>query len=423
MEEENKGPNMIKLNSSNYTLWKTLMEDMLYSKDLYDPIEGDTAKPADKSDADWKKMNRKAVALIRQWLDLSVYPHVETEIDANKMWEKLKELYERKNVQNKAFLIRKLVNMKYKDGDSMAEHMSIFQNTVNQLTTAEIKLDDELQALLLLSSLPDNWEVLVVTLTNSAPSGKLKMSTVKESMLNEEARRKERGLIGSSSKSEALVTESRGRSQSRNFHRRDNSESRSKSRSKSRTRKEVICYHCGKAGHIKRNCRFLKRDQSRERDEDKEKKNDKDTTAVASVNNVYIVCDDNSINLACQDSTWIIDSGASYHVTPRRDFFSSYSAGDFGMVKMGDEGVCKIIGMGDVWVETGIGCKLQLKNVRHVPNIRLNLISVKALDIEGYHTYFGGGGICKITKGSLVVERSKVSLLSIGCLRSYARKK
>ena len=80
-------------------------------------------------------MNRKAVPLIRQWLDLSVYPHVETEIDANKMLEKLKELYERKNVQNKAFLIRKLVNMKYKYKVSMAEHMSIFQNTVNQLTT------------------------------------------------------------------------------------------------------------------------------------------------------------------------------------------------------------------------------------------------------------------------------------------------
>ena len=142
-----------------------------------------------------------------------------------------------------------------------------------------------------------------MTLINSAPSEKLKMSTVKESMLNEEARRKARGLIGSSSKSDELVTESRGRSQSRNFHRRDNSESCSKSRSKSRTRKEVICYHCGKAGHIKRNCRFLKRDQSRERDEDKEKKNDKDITTVASVNNVYIVCDANSINLACQDST------------------------------------------------------------------------------------------------------------------------
>jgi hypothetical protein len=74
------------------------------------------------------------------------------------MWNKLKELYERKNVQNKVCLIQILVNMKYKDRESVAEHTSVFQNMVNQLAVTDIKLDDELQALLyiLLSSLPDN---------------------------------------------------------------------------------------------------------------------------------------------------------------------------------------------------------------------------------------------------------------------------
>ena len=84
MEENTHGPNMINLNSQNYSIWKTLMEDMLYSKDLYDPGEGDKSKGT-KSDAEWKKLNRKAVALIRQWLDLSVYPHVDTETNAEKM--------------------------------------------------------------------------------------------------------------------------------------------------------------------------------------------------------------------------------------------------------------------------------------------------------------------------------------------------
>ena len=32
--------------------WKNLMEDMLYSKDLYDPIEGDKAKSANKSNVE-----------------------------------------------------------------------------------------------------------------------------------------------------------------------------------------------------------------------------------------------------------------------------------------------------------------------------------------------------------------------------------
>nr|XP_025636351.1 uncharacterized protein LOC112730483 [Arachis hypogaea] len=180
------------------------MEDMLYSKDLYDPMEGDKSKGT-KSDTEWKKLNRKAVALIRQWLDLSVYPHVDTETNTEKMWNELKELYERKNVQNIAFLIRMLVNMKYIEGKSMPEHLSTFQETVNQLTNNEITLNNELQVLLLLSSLLDSWKVLVVTLTNSAPKRKLTLAMVKESMLNEEVRRRERGLINASSQSEALV--------------------------------------------------------------------------------------------------------------------------------------------------------------------------------------------------------------------------
>ena len=70
-----------------------------------------------------------------------------------------------------------------------------------------------MQACLLLGTLPDSWDTLVVALTNSAPLGVLSMSMVKESLFNEETRRKEQGIT---SQSEALVTERRGRSQTRN---------------------------------------------------------------------------------------------------------------------------------------------------------------------------------------------------------------
>ena len=49
-------------------------------------------------------------------------------------------------------------------------------------------IDDELQALLLLSSLPDSWETLVVSLSNSAPNGVLQLAIVKDSLFNEETR-------------------------------------------------------------------------------------------------------------------------------------------------------------------------------------------------------------------------------------------
>lgn len=125
-------------------------------------------------------------------------------------------------------------------------------------------------------------------------------------------------------------------------------------------------------GHIQINCRFLKREYLREKGEGNEKKNDKDTTSVARGNDVYIVYDDNSINLACQDSTWIIDLGVSYHVTHECDFFSSYTVDDYGTVKMGNEEVCETVGMRDVLVETSVRCKLRLESARHVSDIHLN---------------------------------------------------
>ena len=50
-----------------------------------------------------------------------------------------------------------------------------------------------MQASLLLSSLLDSWETLVVTVSNSTPNGIPTMESVKNSLLNKEGRRKENG--------------------------------------------------------------------------------------------------------------------------------------------------------------------------------------------------------------------------------------
>ena len=122
---------MIKLSTSNYLIWKPMMEDVFYCKDLHDPIEGDSAKPSDMSDRDWEKSNRKTIRCIRQCIDVSVFHHMSQEINAEALWEKLKSLYERKTTQNKASIARKLVNLKLKEGNSIAEHLSEFQDLVN----------------------------------------------------------------------------------------------------------------------------------------------------------------------------------------------------------------------------------------------------------------------------------------------------
>ena len=74
---------------------------------------------------------------------------------------------------------------------------------------------------------------------------------------------------------------------------------------------------------------------------------------------------------------------------------------------MGNTSYSKIVGIGDVCIQTDVGCSLTLRDVRHVPDLRLNLISGVALDREGYVNYFGNGKR-KLTKGSLVDAIGKV---------------
>ncbi|KAK9018106.1 hypothetical protein V6N11_001090 [Hibiscus sabdariffa] len=87
------------------------------------------------------------------------------------------------------------------------------------------------------------------------------------------------------------------------------------------------------------------------------------------------------------------DTGASIHVTLRRDFFTSYTPGDFGVLKMGNDGLVSVTSMRDVSLVSNNGTKLILEDVRHAPNIRLNLISAGRLDDEGFCNTFSDSSI------------------------------
>ena len=151
---------------------------------------------------------------------------------------------------------------------------------------------------------------------------------------------------------------------------------------------------------MKKECRIWKKEQN------EMKKENKETNTIVVEGDIMIVTDDGCISLVTQDNNWVIDSGASFHVTSHSDFFTSYRTSDFGNVRMGNSGISKIVSIGDICLKTSIGNKLVLKDVRHVPDIRLSLISTSKLDDEGFSNSFGESK-WKLTKGSLVVAREK----------------
>ncbi|RVW34206.1 Retrovirus-related Pol polyprotein from transposon TNT 1-94 [Vitis vinifera] len=375
------------------------MEDLLYVKDYYLPVFA-SERPENKTDAEWNLLHRQVCGYIRQWVDDNVLNHVSEEKHARSLWNKLEQLYARKTGNNKLFLIKKMMSLKYQDGTPMTDHLNTFQGIINQLAGMNIKFEEEVQGLWLLGTLPDSWETFRTSLSNSAPDGIMNMDLVKSCVLNEEMRRKSQG---SSSQSSVLVIEKRGRSKSRGPKNRD--------RSKSKTNKfaNVECHYCHLKGHIRKYCRQLKRDMKQGKV--KEKKNDnggEDDQVATTTSDFLIVYDNDVVNFACQETSWVIDSGASIHATPRKDFFTSYTSGDFGSVRMGNDGSAKSIGIGDVRLETSNGTMLTLKNVKHISDIRMNLISTGKLDDEGFCNTFRDSQ-WKLTRGSMVIAKGNKS--------------
>ncbi|KAG8488335.1 hypothetical protein CXB51_016384 [Gossypium anomalum] len=81
-------------------------------------------------------------------------------------------------------------------------------------------------------------------------------------------------------------------------------------------------------------------------------------------------------------SEWILDSGCSFHMCPNREWFSTYSLVEGRVVHMGNGSSSKVIGIGTVKIRIHDGTIKTLSNVRYVPDLRKNLISLSILDLK-----------------------------------------
>ncbi|KAK2974678.1 hypothetical protein RJ640_026412 [Escallonia rubra] len=333
MAEEGKGK-IEKFNGMNFQWWKMQVEDYLYQKDLYLPLVGE--KPEAMNASEWAILDRKALATVRLSLTPQVAFNISKEKTTAAVMKALEKLYEKPSASNKVFLMKKLFNMRMSENGSVVDHLNDFNGVTNQLESVSINFDDEIRALLFLCSLPDSWNNLVTTVSNSTISGTLTLNDVVSSVMNDEMRRK---TIGDGiSSSTALSVESREPKKKKGAG--------------------------GRQG------------------------DDEGANMVSSNERTY---DDLCLSATVDDNSkvWYVDSGASIHCTPHRDCFSDYVHGDYGHVTVGNGYRCSIVGKGKVKIKLSNGGTLILNDVRHIPELQKNLISVSGLDREGYFVAFG----------------------------------
>jgi hypothetical protein len=84
-----------KFNGQNYQLWKMKMEDYLYQKDLFLPLNGVAKKPVAMKDKEWEILERKALGTIRMSLAASVAFNISKEKTTKVLMDALAKLYEK----------------------------------------------------------------------------------------------------------------------------------------------------------------------------------------------------------------------------------------------------------------------------------------------------------------------------------------
>lgn len=179
-----------KFNGMNFIFWKMQIEDYLYQKNLYRPLGGNSKNLATMTDADLEVLDCKTLGTIRLSLSSSVAFSISNEKTTKDLMSTLYRMYEKPSASNKVFLMKRLFNMKMEESRIVAKHLYEFNTVTNQLTSVGINFDNEVKALLILSSLPDSWDGLVMAVSNSSDSSSMKYDDVVSVILSEEVCRK-----------------------------------------------------------------------------------------------------------------------------------------------------------------------------------------------------------------------------------------
>nr|GEX52703.1 retrovirus-related Pol polyprotein from transposon TNT 1-94 [Tanacetum cinerariifolium] len=314
-------------------------------------LKGEDKFPKDTKVEVQKEIMVKAHSAILLSVTDEVLREVVDQTTASELWDKLCEKYQNNSLTNRLYQKQRLYTLRMSESTSVKDHLDTFNRIILGLQGVKVKIDDEDQALVLLCSLPGSYENFV-----------------------------------------DIMLYGRGRSQERNNE-------NERSRSKSRNSRKVKYYRCKEKGHIKRDCVQKKGNSKGESSNSGSATVVQDGSDDGDFGDVLTVCS------ASTTDTWIIDTGASYHMMLSRDIFTSFKEWN-GTVKLGDDAVLSIKGSGIVQIKMHDGIVRKF-DCWFVPGLKKNLISLVTLAKNGLK-YHGEGEWVKVSKGSLVLMKGKL---------------
>ena len=147
--------------------------NVLVQKKQVKPIKLKGVKPKAMEQDDWDEMDKLAKSTIMLSLDKSTHYNVNENQTSYPLWEELCGLFEQKSAASQVYWLKKLVDLKMKEGTSVSSHLNEFISIYGNLVAQEVEFKESMKVLFPLITLPDNWDTFRMTISNSAPVGGL----------------------------------------------------------------------------------------------------------------------------------------------------------------------------------------------------------------------------------------------------------
>ena len=411
------------LTGSNFPTWKIHCKMALMKEGLWKIVDGTETDPGgDDATIQAKFLERKEKALA------NIVLHVHESLlyllgdpqDPVAVWKKLSDQFQKKSWANKLALRRKLHSLKLKDDGSVQQHIKSLMEVFQELSIIGDVVEEEDRVVHLLASLPKSYSMLVTAL--EANTDVPQLETVTERLLHEERK----------------LMEKRGEEKGRN-----DSESRALAAAATTPGRHgtggagPICYHCGKSGHIMRNCQKFKemieakKKKKREKEnanvaEEKKRNQNQDSSDSECGFVVTSTVTDHALSSCSKidKESWLVDSGAGRHMCNNEESFTELrdlDEDDAKLVTVGNGQTVDVIKKGTVKMEVQVGdetknCKLL--DVLFVPDLCFNLVSVGKASEAQVAVIFTQGNCKFINNKSTVVAtgEKRNGLFHLNCV-------
>ena len=392
-------PSIEKLTNYNWTVWKLQIQSYLEAKELWKLCSGEESEPdAPADDAGDDEAGQYAeqlavygvrVARVKSIL-LQMVSTGQLHVIAQHrlhtpkdMWNELVATFERPSLSNKLQLQTRLLDIIMKPGMSVDDYFKEMQDLTERLAALGAPVEADFQIALLLRGLSSEYDSLRVAFV---AKGTVTMSELREALRTEECRmNQESGTVGATGVS---VLAARGNNYGRN-----------KGMQHSYVQSfPGACYGCGKIGHKHKSCptnpykpKMKAFQQHKVRKAEYQTNSDNDSDE--NVDNAILTALYGARVTPCVSSNvWIVDSGATKHMSPCRDIIFDYVPfRNHEPVSLGNGTVCKAVGIGRV--SLNVMCDGELKHhimsdVLYVPNLMNNFFSVTAATLKGNQVTF-----------------------------------